>query len=331
MTGALLLLVCAPVTAQETPEQMRASLKSMVAAGHGKEAKAKYCNPPADPKLVGPCRVIDDDIATFENAEKSQIPQGKSLFNGGDYVRARNVFNNLKSEALQGDKQKWLGYIDRMEKGRAAFQGQRIDEAVNNLRPIASSGDGEIAGAKASANQMLDQLFQQQMTIARQKAGVKDDNALREASAALDAANKLKPGDAAIGQVRGQIQQMSASLHQQVPPPPPPSPVDPCKANPSAQGCVKQLEDAINTFYAHNYKGAEDQLSSFIANNRVTPRVEGLAYFYRGAARLSQSALNGKQEPSEALADFKEAKKRGLTPPGQAYVSPKVLTAFNKA
>lgn len=340
---ALTAVVCLPVFAQDDPNVIIKNIEKMIADGKGAEAKTQYCVATAPPRVQKYCaNAIDSNIKQFEDAERSQMPQGKALFNAGDYVKSKNLFNNIKSSSLQADKGKWLGYIDKMEKGKAAAQATppRIGEIKSTLVSIKDSPDTEIKdGARGAASQLIDGAFNQIIGTAQSKANGASKDDLAAANAALADAKQLKPLDPKINQVQTAINALDAKVNpKNVPPAPNPNPAPPTPprnntvtTNNPAQ--VKTLETAINAYYNRQYDTAVKQLDDFLNSApQVTPKVEALAYFFRGAAKMSAKALAGQASPeSAAMDDFRQAKQKNLNPPSQQYVAPRILAAFNRA
>jgi len=289
------------------------AINDAVKAGKAEDAKDQYCSNATDPRLQRRCKALDSDIADFTTAERSQMTgQGVSSFNAGNYSQARNVFRNVRSRSLQAERQRWLDRVDRMEAGKNAAQAGRLEEAIANLRPIATSTDAESAGARLTANQLLDQLYQQRISAAQSKVGSSNKSDLDSARGALDEAARIKPGDSTVASLQAKLAAQYKSVGGTV--------------------TVAELEDAINAYYRRSYSEAESKLSSFIDRGGTTPRQLALAHFYRGACKFSRQQLTGGPEDSMARDDFRQARgTRGFSPPDSQYVSPKILKAYQQS
>jgi hypothetical protein len=105
------------------------------------------------------------------------------------------------------------------------------------------------------------------------------------------------------------------------------------EAKPSTQKASSEadvmLAKAIREFYQGEYEQSEVHIQDYLD---VNGSKTALGYFYKGASKLTRYYLGGSTDShlmKEAQELFRNAKKTpGFTPPGQNYVSPKILKVF---
>lgn len=89
------------------------------------------------------------------------------------------------------------------------------------------------------------------------------------------------------------------------------------------------LAKAIREYYQGEYDQAEVHIQDYLD---VNGSKTALGYFYKGASKLTRYYLGGAKDAKlmrDAQDLFRNAKKvPGFTPPGQNYVSPKILKVF---
>lgn len=90
---------------------------------------------------------------------------------------------------------------------------------------------------------------------------------------------------------------------------------------------------AISEFYTGEFEASDVHIGDYLSANGAKT---GLAYFYRGAGKLSRYYLNGTTQDKKLLMEartaFQQAKQiAGFHPPDQKYVSPKVLDFYQSA
>lgn len=89
------------------------------------------------------------------------------------------------------------------------------------------------------------------------------------------------------------------------------------------------LAKAIREFYQGEYEQSEVHIQDYLD---VNGSKTALGYFYKGASKLTRYYLGGGADShlmKEAQDLFRNAKKvPGFTPPGQNYISPKILKVF---
>ncbi len=89
------------------------------------------------------------------------------------------------------------------------------------------------------------------------------------------------------------------------------------------------LAKAIREYYQGEYDQAEVHIQDYLD---VNGSKTALGYFYKGASKLTRYYLGGGKDAKlmrEAQDLFRSAKKvPGFTPPGQNYISPKILKVF---
>lgn len=105
------------------------------------------------------------------------------------------------------------------------------------------------------------------------------------------------------------------------------------QATPPAQKASSEadvmLAKAIREYYEGEYEQAEVHIQDYLD---VNGSKTALSYFYKGASKLTRYYLGGGHDAKlmrDAQESFRNAKKvPGFTPPGQNYVSPKILKVF---
>jgi hypothetical protein len=89
------------------------------------------------------------------------------------------------------------------------------------------------------------------------------------------------------------------------------------------------LARGIREFYQGLFEKAETHISDYLD---VNGSKTGLSHFYMGASKLTRFYLNGEKDTGlkrDADAAFRLAKKTsGFRAPGEAYLSPKILKAY---
>lgn len=105
------------------------------------------------------------------------------------------------------------------------------------------------------------------------------------------------------------------------------------QATPASQKASSEadvmLAKAIREFYQGEYEQSEVHIQDYLD---VNGSKTALGYFYKGASKLTRYYLGGSEDAhlmKEAQELFRNAKKvPGFKPPGQNYVSPKILKVF---
>ena len=89
------------------------------------------------------------------------------------------------------------------------------------------------------------------------------------------------------------------------------------------------LAKGIREFYQGLFEKAETHISDYLD---VNGSKTGLSQFYMGASKLTRFYLGGERDAGlkrDADAAFRLAKKTsGFNPPGESYLSPKILKAY---
>jgi hypothetical protein len=89
------------------------------------------------------------------------------------------------------------------------------------------------------------------------------------------------------------------------------------------------LAKGIREFYQGLFEKAETHISDYLD---VNGSKTGLSHFYMGASKLTRFYLSGERDAGlkrDAEAAFRLAKNTsGFRPPGESYLSPKILKAY---
>jgi len=292
--------------------------------------------------------------AGAEAAQNQKFDQGVQAYNRNDFNSARGHFQGVTG-GRKGDADNYLNRMKQYESAMA--EGDRLSAAKNykqaqssyeDAARLKSDGPGD---AKGKASQMIALLNPTKPieTAERPKPEPlqpKPEDVKRQVVVAavkepsrpkVDVARLL--AEAADAKARGDISSAKSkyiavlaaeerNVQARVGLETLPKETGPTQKRASSEADV-MLAKGIREYYQGLFEKAETHISDYLD---VNGSKTGLSHFYMGASKLTRFYLNGEKDAGlkrDAEAAFRLAKKTsGFRAPGEAYLSPKILKAY---
>jgi hypothetical protein len=300
--------------------------------------------------------------AGAETALNQKFEQAVQAFNRNDFNSARSLFSQVTSGSHAGDAQ---NYLSRMKQYDAAMaEGDRLAAAKNYKAAQGSyneaatlKGDGP-GDPRGKAGQMASlgaspgttgappvttattspppSVTPSSTTTAPLRApvalAVKEPSKpkvdvgklLAEAEAAKASGNIASAKSKYIAVLAADDRNAQARVGLETLP----KETGPTQQKASSEADV-MLAKGIREFYQGLFEKAETHISDYLD---VNGSKTGLSQFYMGASKLTRFYLGGERDAGlkrDADAAFRLAKKTsGFNPPGESYLSPKILKAY---
>lgn len=297
-------------------------------------------------------------------ALNARFDQAVQAYNRNDFNAARSQFSQLTSGKRAGDANNYLNKIKQYES--AIAEGDRLSAAGNHRQALSSyndaatlksDGPGDPRGkasqmqARLSAPAQAPAQSAPTQTVARiantptppprqiVAAAVKQPERpkldvgklMREAAAARgkgDSAAAKGKYLAVLAEDSNNAAARSAlmALHQEEDNKPQQAAAPKIQASSEAD---VMLVRAISEYYQGAYSEAETHIKDYLG---VNGSKTALSQFYLGASKLTRYYLGGSDDKklyNDAQAAFRMAKKTdGFQPPGETFVSPKILKVY---
>ena len=295
-----------------------------------------------------------------EAAQSQKFEQGVQAFNRNDFNGARGLFSQVTSGNHAGDAQ---NYLNRMKQFESAMgEGDRLAAAKNYKAAQGSyneaatlKGDGP-GDPRGKASQMANLASGSTtappvttttatttkppvtttptppITRAPVAAAVKEPSKPKvDVSKLLDEAEAAKGrGDIASAKSK-YIAVLAAdekNVQAKVGLESLPKETGPAERKASSEADV-MLAKGIREYYQGLFEKAEVHIDDYL---NVNGSKTGLSHFYMGASKLTRFYLSGERDSGlkrDAEAAFRLAKQTaGFKPPGESFVSPKILKAY---
>lgn len=296
--------------------------------------------------------------AGAEAAVNQKFDQAVQAYNRNDFNGARSLFSQVTGGSRAGDAQ---NYLNRMKQYDAAMaEGERLASAKNykaaqgsyneaatlkgdgpgdprgKANQMASLGSGSTAAAPVTTATAPPPVTTSSTTTAPPRAPVA--LAVKEPSKPKVDVGKLL-AEAESAKAKGDIASAKSkyiavlaaderNAQARVGLETLPKETGPAQQKASSEADV-MLAKGIREFYQGLFEKAETHISDYLD---VNGSKTGLSHFYMGASKLTRFYLGGERDAGlkrDADAAFRLAKKTsGFNPPGESFLSPKILKAY---
>jgi hypothetical protein len=294
-----------------------------------------------------------------EAAVNQKFEQGVQAFNRNDFNGARSLFSQVSSGSHAGDAQNYLSRMKQFESAMA--EGDRLAAAKNYKAAQGSyneaatlKGDGP-GDPRGKASQMASLASGSSTTApvtaaakpppvittttapppvtrAPVAAAVKEPSKpkvdvsklLAEAEAAKSSGDIASAKSKYIAVLAADERNVQAKVGLESLP----KETGPTEKKASSEADV-MLAKGIREYYQGLFEKAEVHIDDYL---NVNGSKTGLSHFYMGASKLTRYYLSGERDTGlkrDAEAAFRLAKQTaGFKPPGESFVSPKILKAY---
>jgi hypothetical protein len=298
--------------------------------------------------------------AGAEAAVNQKFEQAVQAFNRNDFNGARGLFSQVTSGSRAGDAQNYLNRMKQYESAMA--EGERLAAAKNYKAAQGSyneaatlKGDGP-GNPRDKANQMASlgsgSTTAAPVTTATAHPPVTTTSTntappITRAPVALAVKEPSKPkvdvgkllAEAEAAKAKGDIASAKSkyiavlaaderNAQARVGLETLPKETGPAPQKASSEADV-MLAKGIREYYQGLFEKAETHISDYLD---VNGSKTGLSHFYMGASKLTRFYLSGERDAGlkrDADAAFRLAKKTaGFKPPGESFLSPKILKAY---
>jgi hypothetical protein len=312
------------------------------------------------PAAIGAAKEREAQAGT--EAVNQRFDQGVQAFNRNDFNAARSLFSQVNSGSHAGDAQNYLNRMKQFESAMA--EGDRLAAAknykaaqgsYNEAATLKGDGPGDprgkanrmaslapgstspppVAAASTEAHPGITPTKPPVTTApvrAPVVAAVKEPSKprvdvsrlLAEAEAAKSKGDIASAKSKYIAVLAADEKNVQAKIGLESLP----KETGPTEQKASSEADV-MLAKGIREYYQGLFEKAEVHIDDYL---NVNGSKTGLSHFYMGASKLTRYYLSGEKDAGlkrDAEAAFRLAKQTaGFRPPGESYVSPKILKAY---